>query len=162
MIQATVNSKATFDIEKDTINQAIFSWDIVAIDEHTFHIIKDNQSYTATLLAYNKEEKTMTVRINQNEYEINIKDKYDLLLQKMGIAGVNKAKINKFKAPMPGLIKDILVAEKSAVKKGDVLIVLEAMKMENSLKSPADGVVKSITAIKGKTVEKGEILIEFD
>jgi biotin carboxyl carrier protein len=58
-------------------------------------------------------------------------------------------------------VLNILVTEGQEVKKGDALIVLEAMKMENILKSPSDGAVKKILAGKGNAVEKNQILIQF-
>ena len=70
-------------------------------------------------------------------------------------------KLNHIKAPMPGLVLSILVEEGKEVKKGDALIILEAMKMENILKSPADGIVKKIAVKKGVPVEKNQLLIEF-
>ncbi len=86
----------------------------------------------------------------------------DFLLQSMGLDTLNSKKINEIKAPMPGLVLDIKVSEGSVVKKGDVLLVLEAMKMENNLKSPADGIVKKIVAKKGTAVEKNQLLISFE
>ena len=65
------------------------------------------------------------------------------------------------KAPMPGLVVEVSVSEGQEIKKGDKLVVLEAMKMENILKSPADGVVKKVNVKKGNTVEKNEVLILF-
>ena len=62
-------------------------------------------------------------------------------------------------APMPGTILDIKVAEGAAVKKGDVLCVLEAMKMENDIPAPADGVVASINVQKGASVASGAVLV---
>jgi len=53
------------------------------------------------------------------------------------------------------------VSEGQAVKKGDTLLILEAMKMENALKSPADGVIKKVAVSKGMAVEKNQLLIEF-
>jgi len=85
----------------------------------------------------------------------------DLLLEKMGIANLETVQVNDLKAPMPGLILDILVTPGQTVKKGDQLLILEAMKMENVLKAPGDGVVASIEVEKGKSVEKGQILINF-
>ena len=60
-------------------------------------------------------------------------------------------------APMPGNILDIKVANGSAVKKGDVLIILEAMKMENEIVAPCDGTV-NIVVTKGASVETGAVL----
>ena len=62
---------------------------------------------------------------------------------------------------MPGLIVGIHVQSGDAVKKGDSLLILEAMKMENVLKAPADATVKAIRTTKGDRVEKGQVLVEF-
>jgi biotin carboxyl carrier protein len=66
------------------------------------------------------------------------------------------------KAPMPGLVLDIKVATGDVIKKGDAVVVLEAMKMENNLKSPGDGTVKKVSVNKGQAVEKNQVLIEFE
>ena len=61
-------------------------------------------------------------------------------------------------APMPGNILAVNVTAGQAVKKGDVLLVLEAMKMENEIMSPVDGTVTSVAVTKGATVETGAVL----
>lgn len=63
------------------------------------------------------------------------------------------------KAPMPGVVLDIKVSVGQAVKHGDCLIILEAMKMENEIFCPVDGTVESITATKGQNVNSGDVLI---
>lgn len=62
------------------------------------------------------------------------------------------------KAPMPGNVLDIKVANGQTVKKGDVLVILEAMKMENEISAPQDGVV-TVVASKGATVNTGDVLV---
>jgi biotin carboxyl carrier protein len=71
-------------------------------------------------------------------------------------------KANDLKAPMPGLVLRVLVEEHQVVKKGDSLILLEAMKMENVLKAAGDGVIKKIVAQEKTTVEKGQLLIQME
>ena len=61
-------------------------------------------------------------------------------------------------APMPGNILAVNVSNGSAVKKGDVLMILEAMKMENEIMAPCDGTVTSVAAAKGAAVESGALL----
>ena len=61
-------------------------------------------------------------------------------------------------APMPGPILDVKVAAGAAVKKGDVLMILEAMKMENEILAPCDGTVAALNVSKGTTVETGTVL----
>ena len=62
-------------------------------------------------------------------------------------------------APMPGTILSVNVTVGQAVKKGDVLCVLEAMKMENEIYAPRDGEVASVTTTKGEAVESGKALV---
>ena len=64
----------------------------------------------------------------------------------------------KITAPMPGTILAVNVTSGSAVKKGDVLMILEAMKMENEIMAPCDGAVTSVSVTKGASVESGTLL----
>jgi biotin carboxyl carrier protein len=66
------------------------------------------------------------------------------------------------KAPMPGLVVRVTVREGQRVAKGESLVVLEAMKMENELKAPAPAVIGRVGVAAGQTVEKGDVLITFD
>ena len=62
-------------------------------------------------------------------------------------------------APMPGTILSVAVSAGQAVKKGDVLCVLEAMKMENEIYAPRDGSVASVNVTKGESVDSGKTLV---
>ena len=61
-------------------------------------------------------------------------------------------------SPMPGTILDVKVSQGASVKKGDVLMILEAMKMENEIMCPCDGRIASINTSKGAAVESGTLL----
>lgn len=63
---------------------------------------------------------------------------------------------------IPGTVVDIFIKEGDSVRKGDILLVLDAMKMQNNLRCPADGKIKKIYAEPGKRVPKGELLIELE
>ena len=151
------------DVDKSEIlvDQQPFAWDIAVIRPGTYHIIKDNVSYSAEIISADIKNKTFEIKINGRHHHLTLKDRFDLLLDKMGMSQANAQVINEVKAPMPGLIVAIKVAAGQEVKKGEPLLILEAMKMENILKSPGDGVVKSIQVNLRDNVEKNQVLISF-
>lgn len=77
-----------------------------------------------------------------------------------GISHTSKIETN-LRAPMPGLVIDIRVQPGDRVAKGQPLVVIEAMKMENIIKARADVTIKAISVDRGKSVEKGDTLLEF-
>lgn len=164
MYKAIVNDK-TFEIESVdsgfVVNGEPQSWDLVKIADGYFHILYRNKSYRAEVIKTDPETKQFTFKINGHNYTVTLKDKFDLLLEKMGMHNAASSKVNNVKAPMPGLIIDLKVKVGDAVKPGDSLLILEAMKMENILKSPGEGIVKTVKVKKGDSVEKGQVLVEF-
>ncbi len=76
-------------------------------------------------------------------------------------AMVNNSADGRIVAPMPGTVLSINCENGQAVKKGDVLLVLEAMKMENEIQAPADGKVAEVKVAKGQSVDAGEILVQL-
>lgn len=165
MLKAIVNDQ-NFEISEDKeqilLNNQPFSWDFRDISDNHYHIIKDNQSYNAELVEANFAEKIFKIKINGTIHTVNLKNRTDLLLEKMGMSGTTSAKINNLKAPMPGLIFDMKVKVGDEVKKGDVLLILVAMKMENAIKATGDGKVKNIKVNTGDSVEKGQLIMEFE
>jgi biotin carboxyl carrier protein len=161
MIQATINGKQ-FTIDNNTVNGEKIQWDLEKISATDFHIIHHGKSLNATIIQVSKEEKKVVVRIGERDYEVAIKDATDLLLEKLGINTAASNKLQHLKSPMPGLIASVAVAPGDTVKKGDTLLILEAMKMENVLKASADAVVKKIHVNIKQAVEKSQLLIEFE
>jgi biotin carboxyl carrier protein len=164
MQKAIINGKEFEILASDTgllVNGQPLSWDVLTVADGYFHILHNNKSYRAEVVKADAAAKTCTIKINGRFYPVEVKDKFDLLLEKMGMLKAGAGKLNYIKAPMPGLIVDLRVQEGATVKAGDPLLVLEAMKMENILKSPGEGTVKKIKIKKGDSVDKGQVLIEF-
>lgn len=169
MYAVTVNGNKNFktDIQlsgtqlSGTINGSTVLGDLIKVNDYQFHLIKNGKSYNVDLIKLNAVEKIIVIKINAQKFNLQLKDKYDELLHSLGLDAMASKKINEIKAPMPGMVLNILVAEGQEVKKGDALLILEAMKMENILKSPSDGVIKKIVAIEGNAVEKNQLLIQF-
>lgn len=164
MFRATVNEKVleiTSDSDQLTINNEPLNWDLLQIQEGYFHILHKNKSYRAEIVKTDPSTKSFTWKINGRIYTVQLQDKFDLLLDKLGMSNAAGSKVISIKAPMPGLIIDLKVNAGDSVKQGDPLLILEAMKMENIIKSPGDAVVKSVKIKKGDSVEKNQVLIEF-
>ncbi|WKK81964.1 acetyl-CoA carboxylase biotin carboxyl carrier protein subunit [Marivirga arenosa] len=143
-------------IEDEKVN-----WDISKTDHQSFHIIYKNKTFTAHVDEIDYDNKTFKLQLNGKVVELELKDKMDLLLEEMGISDMDSNQVNDVKAPMPGLIIDIMVAPGDEVKKGDPLLILEAMKMENVIKAEGDGTISEIKANKGDSVEKNQLIIQF-
>ncbi len=158
MYKAKVNEKFEFEWNEAEIAAS----DILEIGEGEFHVLKNNTSYNATIQSIDYQNKTATVRVHNQTYQVNISDKYDQLVKKMGLSIASNAIARDVKAPMPGLVLDILVEAGQAIEKGDSLLILEAMKMENVLKAAGSGTIKSIEVAKGAAVDKNQILIELE
>jgi len=161
-----VDSKYSFEIEiageKISINGNSTKWDIINTSKDHFHFLLDNRSYSAEIVKINYRNKEAIVKVNGKEYKTTLKDEKDALLEKMGIEVDKLPIVSDLKAPMPGLVLDVLVQTGDQLKKGDKLLVLEAMKMENLIKSPSDFIIKSVEVKKGDKVEKNQILLRFD
>jgi acetyl/propionyl-CoA carboxylase alpha subunit len=136
--------------------------DIQRISEREFHVLRNNVSYRVEVLKSDYEAKEFEIRINGNIHILTAKDRMDLLLESLGMENATSAKVSDLKAPMPGLVLDVLIEEGAITEKGTPLMILEAMKMENVLKATGEGKIKSISVNKGQNVEKGAVLIEFE
>ncbi len=163
MYHVNVNKKEKFDVqfEKDSIvlNNEKQNFSISKISDNVYHVLNGTKSYNVELVELNDENKTGIIKVNGRKYECEVKDQFDDLLKSLGLDNLNVKKVNDIKAPMPGLVLKTLIEEGQSFKKGDNLLVLEAMKMENILKAPADGTVKQIKVKAGDKVEKNEVLL---
>ena len=113
------------------------------------------------MLSIKPEEKSFFIKVDGIKYQMNAKDKYDELLHSLGMDNLTSKKVSDLNASMPVFVLEIYVEVGQEVVKGDTLLILEAMKMENVIKSPTDGVIKSISINKTDTVEKNQIILNF-
>ncbi len=142
--------------------QAAAELDIIADGDGVFHILKNQKSYKAEIQSVDYLTKTFTFKINGSIHTAKINDMYDRLIDQLGMKVGVAQKVGDIKAPMPGLVIEVAVEVGQTVAKGDKVLILEAMKMENVIKAAGDGIVKAIHTTKGQPVEKGQLLIEME
>jgi biotin carboxyl carrier protein len=165
MLNIHVNGQEfNFDYKSGTalLDGKAVNADVVKLSPNKFHVIIDRQSLNIELLNKSDNGKEMQISVNGIKQIVAIKDKYDALLSQLGMDKLMSTKNNNLKAPMPGLVLRINVAVGDTVKKGDVLLVLEAMKMENAIKADGEGKVKRIAVNTQQAVEKNTLLIEME
>ncbi len=166
MLQLTVNQKASFSVEKKEeitfVNGQATNADISELPNGLISVLHKGKSYTGILEKIDFTNKEVTISVNGQLYLTTIKEPIDQLLSNMGLDLKAMQKAEPVKAPMPGLVLKMLVTPGQQVNKGDALMILEAMKMENVLKATTAGVVKAVKVAERTAVEKGTILIEME
>ncbi len=156
--EIAVNGQHTFELLPDAAGQL----DLVDGQDGRFHIIYKGKSWHVKLEEADFLERQLVFRIDGNKYTVHLADQYERLVRQLGLQIGGQQKQNAVKAPMPGLVLNILVTPGQTVQKGDPLLILEAMKMENVLKAAGEGVVKAVKVQKGMAVDKGELLLEME
>lgn len=123
-------------------------------------LIVDGRSLSADV--YPGENDRYVVYVGGREFDISLQTERDLLLERFGLAEPAQEGLHQVRAPMPGLVLSLHVEEGAAVKAGDAIAVLEAMKMENELRAPNAGIVKAVHVGKGDAVGKNDLLVEIE
>jgi biotin carboxyl carrier protein len=166
MYKTSVNKKFEFEIDTSDdqikVDQQLVDIDYKMISRNKYHVLYNHSSYTVELVLDNNGEKRSVIKVNGTEYEIEVENEYDQMLINLGLKGLVQSKLLEVKAPMPGLVLNVLVEHGQVINKGDNLLVLEAMKMENMIKSITSGKIKEIKCGIGDKVEKNQVLILFD
>jgi biotin carboxyl carrier protein len=130
--------------------------DFLALDASLYSIIIDNHSLEALI---DEQGGHYQVLVGGRRYEGQVLDERDQLLRSRSGGVVDQSGEVSIKAPMPGLIVSVPVAEGQAVRAGQTVVILESMKMQNELKAPRDGVVQRISVAPGQSVEQKKVLI---
>ncbi|HKK73452.1 MAG TPA: biotin/lipoyl-containing protein [Saprospiraceae bacterium] len=136
--------------------------DFVREADGQFHVLLKGKAYRAEILHLDYQNKSFKIRINGNNYQVELADHYDQLIDRLGLKVDAGKKIDEIAAPMPGLVLEIQVNVGDQLQEGEPLLILEAMKMENVIKAPTEVVVKEIKVAKGDSVDKNQVLITFE
>ena len=160
MIKGVLNGEFQSNLSKDKLNE----FEVLEINHEKKEIIlqKGSQKFQCKILKKNNKDQSFVIKINGNISTIRIVKSVEKTIEKLGINKKSQQNINILKAPMPGLILKLMVKVGDQIKKGEALIILEAMKMENILSSPVDGIIKEIKVKPQQTVEKNNVLINFE
>lgn len=122
-----------------------------------FLMLLDNHSFDTEVF---RADGTTQVFMLGREFDCHVIDeRLASIREQAGIADHHRSEL---RAPMPGLVTKLLHQVGDNVKKGDPVIIVEAMKMENELRAPSAGTVAEIAATVGKPVDKGQVLMTFD
>lgn len=130
-------------------------------NSNQFYLLYKNRNFNFEFINVDLEKNCVELKNGNKIIQIQINGPIQQLIQTLGYHEGKAKHTDALLAPMPGVVFDILVAAEAVVKKGDPLIVLEAMKMENILRASHDGIVKAIFVLKGDKVDKNKILITF-
>ncbi len=143
-----------------SIDGKIVEVDFESIKEQpVFSLIVDGKSYESYVY---RGEEDLEVLVKGRLYHANVEDERERRLRAASGGAVAQSGPFHLKAPMPGLVVAVSVTEGQEVKTGDVLLILESMKMQNELKSPRDGVVGRIHVAAGDSVEQRQKMLSVE
>lgn len=161
---ASIDDKSTevkiIDHEFILVNGIKKKYFITELNDNKYLLKVDNKIFEASLLS--NSNGTVDVFINKKLFKVNVvtslQDKALKLIQQ---SEVNKSHQTKIKSPMPGLVLKINKNIGDIVYKGETVLVLEAMKMENEIKAPVDGKIEEMYAEPGLAIEKNFLLFSI-
>ena len=129
--------------------------------EDGFTIMTVNRiSYPVEIISNHQNEYELL--INGVSYNFSVETPFSLQRKKMLTSQVSESTAIRLKAPMPGKILDVMVKTGDAVKAGDTLLILEAMKMQNAILASTKGIIKRVLVKTGDTTSKSDLLIELE
>ncbi len=132
------------------------------LGNNVYQLVDKGSSEVVEVLNVDIAQKQMTIRHRHTTYDLVFKNELDLVLDKMGIKRAVDNVSPDVKAPMPGKVIDVVVKEGDQISKGDAILILEAMKMENVLKAEADCSIKKVLVSSAENVEKNQVLVELN
>lgn len=146
-----------------TFSQAdIDALDLRRISPDLFHLIHHSRSLNGQFTPLTPDGKQAVVDMDGETYTVSIRDGLDQMLDRLGYSSQSTRQVKEIRAPMPGLVISLAVTEGQEVREGERILILEAMKMENSILIHADGRIKKIRVSPGQAVDKGQVLVDLE
>lgn len=143
-----------------SIDGAVYTVDFESVSgQPVYTMLVDGKSYEAHVFL---DDDVWQVLIRGTLYRAQVEDERERRLRAAGGGGEGAGGEFILKAPMPGLVVKVPVSEEEEIKKGDVLLILESMKMQNELKAPRDGIVRRVQVSKGDSVEQRETMLVLE
>ncbi len=140
-----------------SVDGKVFEVDFESVSgQPVYSLIVDGRSHEAYAA---QGDDNWQVLLRGRLYPVTVEDEREKRLRSAAGGGVVQAGEFLLRAPMPGLVVALLVEEGQAVKKGQVLLILESMKMQNELKSPRDGSIGRVRVKASETVEQKQTLL---
>ena len=140
-----------------SINGKTYEVDFESVSgQPVYSLIADGKSHEAYVRESDDE---WQVLLRGRLFPVKVEDEREKRLRSAAGGGVAETGEFHLKAPMPGLVVAIPVEEGQEIKKGQVLLILESMKMQNELKSPRDGIVNRVKVRAGESVEQKQALM---
>lgn len=139
------------------VNGRLYTVDYHAVnDQPVYSLLLDGRSYEAYVYP---SDSLWQVLLRGRSFPARVEDEREKLLRVASQGEVGERSEFTLKAPMPGLVISVLVAEGQAIQKGEVLLILESMKMQNELKATRAGTITRVRVQPGETVEQHQGLL---
>tara|TARA_Y100001972_G_scaffold129287_1_gene196135 strand:+ start:1717 stop:2217 length:501 start_codon:yes stop_codon:yes gene_type:complete len=162
-LTCTINKDRSVSLDisgqKTMVNGKAFDYQLIKKKINEYQLLANGKSHEIRILSV--EGSQIWMLVDDYELRVEAKNELDLMMMKLGVATGSALENSEVLAPMPGTILDVMVAPDQKVKKGDSLLVLNAMKMENVIKAPGDGQIHEIKVSPGENVNKNQVLISF-
>jgi biotin carboxyl carrier protein len=150
-------SVEVIDEKHVNVNGKIYEVDFEAVSgQPVYSLILDGKSHESYIA---RGDDNWQVLLRGRLYPVIVEDEREKRLRAAAGGGVAEGGEFTLKAPMPGLVVSVPVSEGQDVKKGQVILILESMKMQNELKAPRDGVIQRIKVKAGESVEQKQTLL---
>ncbi len=162
-LTCTINKDQSVSLEilneKTLVSGKEINYQLLQKKKDEYQLLTNNKSYEIKILSI--ERQFVWMLIDDFEVRVDTKNELDLMMSKLGIATNSVDGNLEVLAPMPGTILEIMVSPGQRIKKGDALLVLNAMKMENVIKATRGAEINEVQVSRDQNVIKNQVLITF-